>query len=341
LEAVDFGLITPVLPGVQWLRMPLPFRLDHINLWLLADGEGWTAVDCGYSTHPAREVWDRILAPGDGRRPVTRLMVTHCHPDHVGLAAWLAERCSVTPWMTEPEYLLARAVHQRAAGTGLAQMRELFLRHGLDPARCVAVNSPDEYYRRGVPQVPHAFCRLSDGDSIEIRGNAWRVIVGHGHSPAHASLYCERLGALISGDMVLPRITTNVSVWPMEPEADPLGQYLRSLERLAALPEGTIVLPSHGLPFRGLQDRITALRVHHAQRLERALEVCRQPRTAAQLLPELFGRDYHDEQLFFAMGEAIAHLNHLMHAGELTRATDEAGTYRFARRSPPAPKEYA
>lgn len=326
-----------VAEGVHWLRMPLPFALEHINLWLLEDSGGWAVVDCGYSTSRVRALWEQVFERSLGGRSITRMIVTHCHPDHIGLAAWLGERFRVQPWMTEAEYLLAHAAYHRAGGTSLDDLRALYVRHGLEPARFAGLGSPEDHYRRGVPQVPQAFQRLREGDAVAIGGNTWRVTIGRGHSPEHASLYCETLNALISGDMVLPRISTNVSVWPMEPDGDPLAQYLDSLGRLHGLPPATLVLPSHGLPFRGLQRRITELEAHHAARLARVLEVCGEPRTAAELLPGLFGRDFKDYQLLFAVGETIAHLNHLMHAGRLERSTDECGSYRFARVPQPNP----
>lgn len=331
LEAPQPGSVSAVAEGIYWLRMPLPFALEHINLWLLADRSGWTLVDCGYATSRVRALWEQVFERALAGRPVARIIVTHCHPDHIGLAAWLGERFGLQPWMTELEYLLAHAAYHRTGGTSLGDLQALYSRHGLEPARFAGISSPEDHYRRGVPQVPQAFNRLRDGEAIEIGGNAWRVIVGRGHSPEHASLYCQDLNVLISGDMVLPRVSTNVSVWPMEPEADPLKQYLSSLERLGELPPTTLVLPSHGLPFRGLQRRIAGLEAHHADRLERALEVCREPRTAAELLPRLFGRDFKDYQLLFAMGETIAHLNHLMHAARLERSADGSGSYRFRR----------
>ncbi|OGA54238.1 MAG: hypothetical protein A3F74_09700 [Betaproteobacteria bacterium RIFCSPLOWO2_12_FULL_62_58] len=326
------GTAKQVRTGVFWLRMPLPFALKHINLWLLEDGTGWTIVDCGLGTDTTRTLWEQIFAGGLDGRPARRLIVTHCHPDHIGLAAWLCEKFGLKPCMTSSEYVHAHAVYHRVGGTDHAALRTLHERHGLDGARLDALRSRADHYRRGVPSLPNAFERIKHEEQIVIGENAWRVIVGHGHSPEHAALYCESLGVLIAGDMLLPRISTNVSVWPMEPEGDPLGEFLTSLERFGELPADTLVLPSHGLPFRGMHHRIAELNRHHQTRLDRLIAVCERPSTAAELLPQLFERNFDDYHLVFAMGETIAHLNHLMHRGVLKRGENPDGIHRFVRR---------
>ena len=325
------GSSRQVSAGVFWLRMPLPFALEHINLWLLEDGAGWTIVDCGLGTDTTRALWERIFEGCFDGRVVKRLVVTHCHPDHIGLAAWLCEKFGLKPCMTYSEYVHAHAVYHRVGGTDHAALHALHARHGLDGARLDALETLADHYRRGVPALPNTFERIKDGEQIVIGENSWRVIAGHGHSPEHAALYCERLGVLISGDMLLPRISTNVSVWPMEPDGDPLGEFLTSLERFSELPEDTLVLPSHGLPFRGMHSRITALNQHHRTRLDKLIDMCERPSSAAEVLPQLFERDFDGYHLVFAMGEAIAHLNHLMHRGVLKRTETPDGIHRFVR----------
>ena len=331
-EVPEAGSVKEVAPGIYLVRMPLPFALEHINLWLLADGEGWTVVDCGYATDATRAAWERIFAQHLGARPVTRLIVTHCHPDHIGLCGWLCEKFGLMPWTTQSEYLLAHAYYHRIGGADHAALVALHERHGLARGKLAAVNWREDHYRRGVPALPGAFRRIAHGDKFEIGGNSWQVIIGHGHSPEHAALHCEALGVLISGDMLLPRISTNVSVWPMEPEGDPLGKFLASLEHFMVLDAGTLALPSHGLPFRGIHERVAELKRHNQSRLDRLVAVCERPATAAELLPHLFKRKFDDYQLVFAMGEAMAHLNYLMHRGALKRTADPDGVYRFVRR---------
>ncbi len=320
-----------VAPGVHWLRMPLPFALDHINLWALEDGDGWTLVDSGYALDSVRELWERVFSGFLRGRPVRRVIVTHYHPDHVGLAAWISERFGASVWMTEAEYLTAHAVWNGYGGYERGAVLELFRAHGLDPKYLAAFSVRESAYKRGVPALPAAFHRIIDNDEIPIGGRVWRVVEGHGHSPEHAALHCPELGLFISGDMVLPRISTNISVWAKEPEGDPLGRFLESQARYRTLPEGTRVLPSHGRVFQGLHHRIGELEAHHAERLEAVRGACVAPKSAGDLLPVLFARKLDAHQVFFAIGESIAHLNRLMHQGDVERIPGDDGVFRFCR----------
>jgi glyoxylase-like metal-dependent hydrolase (beta-lactamase superfamily II) len=322
------GTVTPIAEGLAWLRMPLPFALDHINLWLLRDADGWTIVDCGFGSDPTRAAWDAIF---EHYSPITRVIATHYHPDHVGLAGWLTRRWHVDLWMTEAEYLTAHAVWEGVAGYGGDALERLFKSHGLDAEGVAAIGRRGNAYRRSVTELPMTFRRMTDGDRIRIGAHDWRVIVGYGHAPEHAALFCEELGILISGDMLLPKISTNTSVWSTEPEGDPVGQFLKSISRFTELPADTLVLPAHGLPFRGIDARVAALHQHHRDRLRELRDACRgAPKTAAEVLPVLFRRQLDSHQLYFAMGEAIAHLNRLLAEGAVTRSHGADGIHRFA-----------
>jgi glyoxylase-like metal-dependent hydrolase (beta-lactamase superfamily II) len=309
--------------------MPLPFALNHINLWLLRDGDGWTAVDCGIGLDDTRALWERIFAEITGTSGVTRVVVTHFHPDHFGNAGWLVRRFAAPLWMTETEFLTAHAQFHALAGFGSDATAALFAEHGLDEERVAAIAGRGNSYRRIVAEPPARFLRMLEGDEIDIGAHSWRVIAGHGHAPEHAALYCRALGVLISGDMLLPKISTNISVWPTQPQSDPLKLFLRSIERFRELPAETLVLPSHGLPFRGAHQRVQMLHDHHRERLAEVLEACSKPSSAADLLPVLFRRALDTHQTFFAMGESIAHLNHLWLRGELARMRGGDGIYRF------------
>jgi len=320
------GTTVPVAEGIHWLRMPLPFALDHINLWLLEDGAEWTAIDTGIALDVVKAAWKSALAG----RQLKRQIVTHFHPDHLGLAAWLEAETGAPLWMTQGEYMSAQLIAQGVAPYDITTMLEFFRQHGLDDARCAAIEKRGNAYRHGVPAIPATFQRLIDGDTLTIGAHAWRVIVGHGHAPEHASLYCAGLGVLISGDMLLPRISTNISAYAANPCGDPLGLFLASIEKLTNLPTDTLVLPSHGRPFRGLHARVATLQAHHAARCAELLAACeKRPHTASDLLPILFGRPIDDaHQTMFAMGEAIAHLNHLHNQMRLERTT-ENGIIRY------------
>ena len=248
-----------IAPGVHWLRMPLPFALDHINLWLLEDGDGWTLVDCGIGDDTTRALWERIFAERVAGRPVKRAIVTHHHPDHAGLAAWLVERTGAEFWMPQGEYLAAHAMRDGSAGYGFDNVIAMFTRNGIAGEKLALLQQRRSNYRSRVPGFPSSYRRLMEGQTHRIGGRAWRVIMGYGHAPEHAALYCEESGVLISGDMVLPKISTNVSVWANEPEGNPLALFLDSIAGYAQLPAKTLILPSHGLPFRGLRERVAQL----------------------------------------------------------------------------------
>ena len=327
------GAATRVAPGIEWIRMPLPFALDHINLWLLEGDDGVTLVDCGYGDAATRALWETQLATTLADRAPRRIVVTHCHPDHVGNAAWLSARYDAPVAMTHAEFLTAHALCGGHSGHGHEAIVALFARHGLAGAELASLAGRGNHYRRGAPEIPPAFTRIRDGEATPAGGRLWRVIEGHGHSPEHASLYSAAAGVLVSGDMLLPRISTNIGIWAVEPDADPLTRFLDSLAAFEALPADTLVLPSHGLPFRGIARRVAELRAHHAARLDDLLAAARTaggPVSACDLLPILFRRELDLQQLFFAMGEAVAHLNHLWHAGRMTRHVGPGGAIRFA-----------
>lgn len=319
-------------PGVWWIRMPLPFALDHINLWLLEDGDGWTLVDTGYGVERTRELWEQLFAGAMGARPVKSIVVTHYHPDHVGCAQWLVERTGAPFWMTTSEFLSAHAAHDDTAGFDRATGVDFFVRNGLDLAHMPERLRTGNGYRRGVPELPKTYRRMMHGDRLEIGARHWEVITVFGHAPEQATLWCESLGVLISSDQVLPRITSNVGVWGNQPEGDPLTLFLSSLSRLAHLPSETLVLPSHERVFRGLHRRIAELHEHHDRRLERLLEGCDRPISAYDALPLLFKRKLDDHQMMFAMGEAIAHLHHLLSQGKVRRQVDGQGVIRYVRK---------
>ena len=338
----EAGATIEVADGLKWIRMPLPFALDHVNLWLLRDRidgrDGWTVIDCGVARPEVKELWQRIFNEALEGLPVLRVMVTHMHPDHVGLAGWLCEHWNAPLWMTMTDYFVARlwsqpvtGSHARGGPNGESAVAH-FARHGLtDPDSLEQIRQRASYYPSLVAPVPASYHRMLDGDRIAIGGNQWRVITGYGHAPEHASLYCEALDVLISGDMVLPRISTNMSVFDYEPESNPLPLYLNSLNSFADLPESTLVLPSHGRPFRGLHERIRQQHEHHADRLAEVLQACDEPLSTADIVPVLFKRKLDLHQLTFAMGEALAHLHALYFEGKLKRSHDEDGVYRFQR----------
>jgi glyoxylase-like metal-dependent hydrolase (beta-lactamase superfamily II) len=318
-----------VAPGVSWIRMPLPFALDHINLWVIEDGEGWALIDTGYGVPATWELWEKHFAGTLGGRPVTKVIVTHYHPDHLGSAAWLVERTGAPFWMTTGEFLAGHAARNDTAGFDRDTGIDFLKRHGLPEALIPErMRAGGNGYAKGVPDIPKRYRRLMHGDRLTIGGDDWEVITVFGHAPEHAALWCEARGLLISGDQVLPKITTNVSVWGSQPDADPLTLFLDSLGRFSHLPGDTRVLPSHDRVFHGLHERIAELHAHHAERLDRLHAALDTPKSAADVLPILFRRTLDGHQMMFAMGEAVAHLHRLMYGGRVRREEID-GVFKF------------
>lgn len=338
-EALPEGArLIQVAPGVRWVRMGLPFALNHINLWLLEDTladehgarRGWTVVDCGIADAHTRASWEDLFVGALQGLPILRVLVTHCHPDHVGLAEWLCQRWQVGLWMSTGEYTYARLMSAALPGFAGAAALPHFQRHGVvDPALLTQLAGRASYYPTLAPAVPTSYIRLQDDQVVRIGAHHWRVITGFGHAPEHVSLYCADLNLMISGDMVLPRISTNVSVAAVEPEGNPLRQYLDSLAKLHPLPDDVLVLPSHGKPFRGLHTRIEQLNAHHAARLAEVVVACALPQSAADIVPIMFPRALDAHQMGFALGEALAHLHLLWHEGVVRREMGADGVLRF------------
>ena len=335
----ESGHCITVAPGVRWLRMGLPFALNHINLWLLEDNlpdandqprRGWTIIDCGISNEETRAAWEQLFENELDGLPVLRVIATHCHPDHVGLSAWLCSRWQAALYMSAGEYAFARMMSAGLPGADGPASLPHFRQHGLtDPAMLAQLEARKDYYPKLVPAVPHSFTRLQDGKAVIINGQSWQIITGFGHSPEHVALYRSEDKVLISGDMVLPRISTNVSVFAIEPEFDAVGEFLSSLQKFLPLPADTLVLPSHGKPFRGLHTRIAQLNTHHEERLAEVRTACKTPQSAADIVPIMFPRALDMHQLTFALGEALAHLYRLWSAGELRRERGADGITRF------------
>lgn len=325
------GQAVQAADGVLWLRFALPMALDHVNVWAIRDGEGWTVVDTGLGLPDTIEAWEAALAGPLKGLPVTRLICTHMHPDHIGLAGWLCARFQAPLLMSRLEYVTARmlladtgpapeegAAFYRAAGWSEDQLEGYRARYGL--------------FGKAVRPMSPMFTRLSDGDQIGIGGDAWRVIVGSGHSPEHVCLLRERDDLFISGDQLLPRISSNISVWPTEPMADPLKDWLDSLNALKGrIPRGALVLPSHGEPFWGAHPRLDALMRGHDVALRRLERTLAEPKRAVDVFPSLFGRAVGEGVLSMATGEAIAHLNHLEAQGRIGRVRGADGVDWWAR----------
>jgi glyoxylase-like metal-dependent hydrolase (beta-lactamase superfamily II) len=333
------GECLQVAPGVKWIRMALPFALDHINLWLIRDTaptdngvqDGWAIVDCCIHNDDAKANWEKVFADHLDGLPVLRVIVTHMHPDHIGLAHWLCTRWNVQMWISATDYQVARFGCMGPTSFGGEPAAAFFAMHGLNSPDVVEqIRSRTNYFPALVPSVPPNYRRLLDGALLQLGNLQWRCISGYGHAPEHMALYCAELGLLIGGDMMLPRISTNVSVYEQEPEANALALFLDSIDKFRSLPAQTLVLPSHGKPFTGLHQRIQQLHDHHQERLQEVMQACSEkPCSAADIIPVLFKRAMDMHQTTFAMGESIAHLHMLWYANQLTRTLDADGVLRF------------
>jgi glyoxylase-like metal-dependent hydrolase (beta-lactamase superfamily II) len=315
-----------IAPGVRWLRMPLPFSLDHINLYVLEDGDGVALLDTGLNSDECISQWERLFAGALAGVKITRVIVTHYHPDHLGLAGWLCTRFDVPLWISRGEFLLAKTLVLDAQPNVPQEVVDFYARSGWSEQ---ALNLLRERgwgnFAKAVAPLPVGFVRMKAGDVLRIGAHDWTCVPGSGHSPEHICLHQAELGLLIAGDQLLPRITSNVSVYPIEPEANPLQDWFDSLDLLATLPEDTLVLPSHNEPFRGVQARVQQLRDDHLGKLDRLLaHIKLAPRTAIECFEVLFKRKLTGNEYGMATGEALAHLHYLEKKSMLTRQARNA-----------------
>jgi glyoxylase-like metal-dependent hydrolase (beta-lactamase superfamily II) len=319
-RAPEPGELIEIAAGLGWARLPVPGSLKHVNLWLLDDGDGLTVVDTGLDIPPCREGWEALLAGPLAGRPITRILVTHFHPDHLGLAGWLAERFGAPLLMTREEWLFGRMLTSDVRPEPPAEAVCYWRMAGWDEARIEAERAKGwGRFASVVSPVPSSYLRLREGDMLAIGDWRWRIVTGNGHSPDHACLLDEENRILIAGDQILPRITSNVSLILSEPDGDPLGDWLASLAKLRTLPDDLLVLPSHGEPFAGLHARAEAIRDGHDGRLEALHAHLSEPRRAIDCFSVLFGRKIEDGSYGLATGEALAHLRHLEVTGRAAR----------------------
>ena len=330
-EAPETGAVTEIADGVFWLRFSLPMTgLNHINLYLLKDRDQWVVVDTGIGSKTTKIQWQGYFDDLMGGRPVNRIVVTHLHPDHVGLAGWMQRKFDCPLLMTRGEYFLCRLL---AADTGHEAPREgiaFYKKAGLTAEQIELYKVRFGGFGKAISPMPQSYDRLQEGDTLSINGRDWHIIIGSGHSPEHACLYCPELNICLSGDQILPNISSNVSVWPTEPEGNPLEDWIRSWHKLkAALPENVLIGPAHGIPFRGAHKRLDKLIFHHEKALERLAKFCQTPRLATEVYSVLFRRGIDDGNRLMAVGEAVAHLNCLKQRGVIRRTLNDGGQFSY------------
>ena len=333
------GSSIEVATGVRWIRMPLPFVLNHINLWAIDDDDGWAVVDTGLQTDDTMLAWRELFATAPDDRSISRVFVTHMHPDHVGMAGWLTRKFGVRLWMTRLEYLTCRVMVSDTGREAPTDGTEFYRRAGWSASAIETYRARFGNFGKYIHALPDSYRRLLDGEELQIGAHAWRVVVGNGHSPEHACLYCPALRVLISGDQVLPRISSNVSVYPTEPDANPMSDWYASLAKVRReVPDDVLVLPSHNECFRGLHARLDSLKEGQDRAIERLRLSLIEPKRAVDVFGPLFSRDISDTNvglLSMATGESVACLNYLVHRGEVCSEIDSDGVawYRLAEAS--------
>ncbi|MEH6556825.1 MAG: MBL fold metallo-hydrolase [Oceanicoccus sp.] len=328
-EIPAFGTIFEVASGVYWVRMPLPMSLDHINLYMLEDDDGWWIVDTGIKTQDITRHWQTIFENELKGKPIKGVLITHMHPDHIGQAGWICEKFRVPMYMTFGEYYSART-YAKSSAEDLQWTNQAYYRGaGFDDNYLELMKANYTGYAAFVEPIPSSFIRLSEGMILTIAGKSWQVAIGSGHSPEHACFFCEELDVMLSGDQIIPRITSNVSVSAAEPEGNPLKDWMFSLEKFFKFPDSALILPAHNTPFVGLHARLKFLIEHHKDHLLALEEACVAPRTAMSLLPVLFKRALDDSHKSMAVGECVAHLNYLMYENKLQRNVDSDGVYHY------------
>lgn len=324
------GTVIEIVPGLLWACLPLPFRLNHVNVWLLEEDDGWTVIDTGCATQAIFSAWEALFAGPMRGKPVTRVIATHGHVDHIGLAGWMVDRFGSEFVGTFAEWVWARVSHTRDLPGSNAEHHRFLMRHGFDDA--VADRMVQSRYRfiDLSSTIPGAITEIRDGETIRFGGRDWKVMVTRGHAFEHASFYCAAENILIAGDHLLPKISPVIAVYEMTPKADPLGDYLASFPQFADIPAGALVLPSHGMPYYGIHQRVAELRLHHDQRLDATSALLREPRHGLDLSKAMFPHIEGAENIGFALGETLAHVNYLLNQGIVDEERNSAGHSIYA-----------
>ena len=323
------GAATEVADGILWLRLPLPMALDHVNVYALDDGDGWTLIDTGLDTRKARALWEAALQGPLAGRPVRRVVLTHHHPDHVGLAGMFVSDHGAQLAATRTAWLTARMLRLDEQPRPSAETLRFWRRAGM-PAEMLERRAAERPFNFAdcVAPIPLGFTRLRDGDRITMGGRVWLIMTGDGHAPEHATFWSEDGELVLCGDQLLPSISPNLGVYPTEPEADPVADWLDSCARFGPMAhDRQLVLPGHKLPYRGLPARIDQLAGNHHGALDRLRDHLRLPHTAAESFLPLFKREIGEGEYGLALAESMAHCLHLWHRGEVLRERREDGAW--------------
>ncbi len=327
----DFGHPQEIAPGVFWLTLPLPGPPGHINTLLLHDDRGWGVIDCGMHTPETLATWQQVRKEFFAGEPVHSVVISHCHPDHIGMAAWFAGEFGAELYMSRSEWLFSQFLLLLPDTDFGSIFHRFYQACGGSPEFLEYILQRGNQYSSMVLPMRQGHKRLIEAQQLMLGATGWRVITASGHSPEMVTLYSPEHGLLFAADQILPGISPNISVWPSEPEENPLKEYLHSLRKYSDLPDETRIFPSHGLPFQGVHRRIEALLQHHDERLQRVLEACSTPRTAVEVAFVMLGRNVELYQMPFSIGEALAHLNYLIDSGEIAKESRADGVILYRR----------
>tara|TARA_B100000959_G_scaffold197408_1_gene206502 strand:+ start:4098 stop:5135 length:1038 start_codon:yes stop_codon:yes gene_type:complete len=326
------GETLEVAPDIYWLRMPLPIALNHINLWLLEGNEGWTIIDTGMATNESKTIWENLFEHSFKAKSLEKLVVTHMHLDHSGLAGWLADKWKIDPCFTEKEFLETLKISHGMDHKQREMSLDYYKKCGYDEESRQQFIERIEYRKSLATKLSNDFQHIKDQEVLQLSDGEWRIIVASGHSPEHACLYSETKNVFICGDILLPRITPNVSVNPTNPDSNPLGDWFDSLEKVKqSIPDDVLVLPSHGYPYQGAHKRIEAILRNHREKLEKIYSYTDDPKNVFELFPVLFESKINKHNQVLAVGETMSHLNYLVAENRLVRSIDENGLYLFSR----------
>ncbi|MGV8950076.1 MAG: MBL fold metallo-hydrolase [Cypionkella sp.] len=327
-DAPAQGEAVEIAQGILWMRLPLPMALDHVNVYALEDADGWTIIDTGFSSRKTKAIWQSLIDGPLAAKPLRRLIVTHHHPDHIGLAGWF-QTMGVELITTRTAWLLARMLVLDVQDSPTPEAMQFYRRAGLSAAALDAKASQRPFnFADVVDPMPLGFSRIDEGDVLSLAGRRWQVRLGHGHAPDHATLWSMDDALILGGDQLLPGISANIGVYPTEPEADPLGEWLASAAAFQPLARADhLVLPGHKLPFTGLPFRLGQMAENHHSALERLRAFLAGPHSAAECFVPLFKREITGDAFGLALVEAVAHLNYLLKRGQISRRLGDAGAW--------------
>ena len=328
------GTATEVADGVLWFRLPLPMKLDHVNIYALDDGDSWTVIDTGFASNKTKEIWRAVMEGPFGGKPVTRAVVTHHHPDHIGLAGWLQTEFGATLLTTRTAWLMGRMLTLDVQATPNAETLEFYRSAGMDPETLDKRSKERPFnFADIVAPLPLGYERLQQGQTIKMGGRTWDIHMGNGHAPEHATFWSRDDNLVLSGDQILPSISPNIGVYATEPMADPIGEWLEACERLAPMArDDHLVLGGHKLPFTGLPTRMRQLIENHHGALQRLLAFIDTPKAAGDCFAPLFKRTIGEGEYGLALVEAVAHLSHLYQTGLASRERRADGAWVYQRK---------